>query len=154
MTTLILLAVISTALVAGIFYAFSTFIMQALLRLDPREGIKAMQSINVVVLNPLFFAAFFGAGAASIAAAIAAGLAESSGALVTTVVGAALYLIGCIGVTAGGNVPLNEQLKSTNPTEEDAAQVWANYGARWTKWNHVRTAASLAASIAFALAAR
>lgn len=154
MTTLIFIAAISTALVAGIFYAFSTFIMQALLRLEPRNGIEAMQSINVAVLNPLFFTAFFGAGGASIAAAIAAGLGAPTATLTTTIVGAALYLIGCIGVTAGGNVPLNERLKATNPTEEGAAQFWEDYGTRWTRWNHVRTAASLAASVAFALAAR
>lgn len=47
-------------LVSGIFFAFSTFIMRALARLPPAEGIAAMQSINVAVINRWFFAAFFG----------------------------------------------------------------------------------------------
>ena len=62
MTSLVSATAIGAALVAGIFYAFSTFVMQALGRLAPREGIAAMQSINVVVINPLFFLAFFGTG--------------------------------------------------------------------------------------------
>ena len=45
-------------LVAGVFFAFSTFVMGALGRLPPEQGIAAMQSINVVVLNPWFFGAF------------------------------------------------------------------------------------------------
>ena len=57
---LILLSAIGSGLVGGIFFAFSTFIMKALHRLPPAQGIAAMQSINVVVINPLFLAAFFG----------------------------------------------------------------------------------------------
>jgi uncharacterized membrane protein len=49
---------LGAALVAGIFFAFSTFVMTALGRLPPEQGIAAMQSINVTVLNPWFFAVF------------------------------------------------------------------------------------------------
>ena len=55
MTLLVYATASGASLVAGIFYAFSTIVMQALGRLRPREGIVAMQSINVVVINPLFF---------------------------------------------------------------------------------------------------
>ncbi|MDP3329696.1 MAG: hypothetical protein Q8S60_15520, partial [Parvibaculum sp.] len=57
---LTLLAALGSGIVAGIFYGFSSFIMGALGKLAPHEGIAAMQSINVVVINPAFFAAFFG----------------------------------------------------------------------------------------------
>jgi uncharacterized membrane protein len=60
---LTVLAALGAGLVAGIFFAFSTFIMAALARLPAEGGIAAMQSINVAVLNPLFFLAFFGTAA-------------------------------------------------------------------------------------------
>jgi len=59
MFALTFLSALGAGLVAGIFFAFSAFIMSALGRLSPAGGISAMQSINVVVLNPLFFAVFF-----------------------------------------------------------------------------------------------
>ena len=48
----IVIALLGSALIAGIFFAFSSFVMKALARVPSAEGIAAMQSINVVVLNP------------------------------------------------------------------------------------------------------
>jgi uncharacterized membrane protein len=47
------------ALVSGIFLAFSSFVMGALARISPPSGIAAMQAINVVVLNPGFWASLW-----------------------------------------------------------------------------------------------
>jgi uncharacterized membrane protein len=63
--------------------------------------------------------------------------------------GAALYLVGCLGVTIVGNVPLNNRLARVEAGTEEAREVWGVYLRRWTFWNHVRTAASLAASVAY-----
>ena len=52
-------AAVGSGVVAGIFFAFSNFVMKALARVPPAQGIAAMQSINVVVLNRWFFAVFF-----------------------------------------------------------------------------------------------
>ncbi|WP_010496926.1 hypothetical protein [Paenibacillus elgii] len=46
---------LGSGLIAGLFFAFSTFVMSALARLPAEQGIAAMQSINVTVLNPLFY---------------------------------------------------------------------------------------------------
>ncbi len=54
------MALLGSALVGGIFFAFSSFVMKALARVSSAEGIGAMQSINVVVLNPSFLGAFMG----------------------------------------------------------------------------------------------
>ena len=146
MTSLISVTAIGAALVAGIFYAFSTFVMQALGRLVPREGIAAMQSINVVVINPLFFLAFFGTGALCVATIAASLLSETGESLAPALTGGILYIVGCIGVTMVGNVPLNERLAEVSPDDAEAESLWDLYLARWTLWNHVRTAASLAAA--------
>jgi uncharacterized membrane protein len=152
MTLLLLASAIATALVSGIFYAFSTFVMQALGRLVPRAGIAAMQSINVVVINPLFLAAFLGTGGLCVATVVTSLLAETEMSLVPVLIGCILYLVGCIGVTMVGNVPLNERLAEASPDDSDAEALWGLYLTRWTLWNHVRTAASLAAAASFAFA--
>jgi hypothetical protein len=51
---LIFIAAIGSGLVAGVFFAFSSFVMPALARIRPEHGIVAMQSINLTVINPGF----------------------------------------------------------------------------------------------------
>ena len=70
LSALILFSALGSGLVAGIFFAFSTFVMNALGRLAPAQGISAMQAINVTVLNPWFLGAFFGTALGSIILAI------------------------------------------------------------------------------------
>jgi uncharacterized membrane protein len=152
MTQLLIATAIGAALVSGIFYAFSTFVMGALGRLEPRQGIAAMQSINIVVINPLFFLAFFGTGALCAATIVAALVPGTGVPLAPAVAGAVLYIVGCIGVTIAGNVPLNDRLAEVQPDDAGAESLWHMYLVRWTRWNHLRTAASLAAS-AFLLVA-
>ncbi len=60
-----LFSALGCGLMAGVFFAFSTFVMNALARLQPTQGIAAMQSINITVINPLFMAAFLGTAAAA-----------------------------------------------------------------------------------------
>ena len=66
------LSALGCGLVAGVFFAFSAFVMNALGRLPAAQGISAMQSINVVVINPLFMGAFLGTAAACVLLGIAA----------------------------------------------------------------------------------
>jgi len=53
---LVTLAALGCGLVGGIFFAFSTFIMKALKRLPPYQGIESMQAINITVINPWLIA--------------------------------------------------------------------------------------------------
>ncbi len=145
-------AVLGSGLVAGIFFAFSTFVMRALGQLPANQGIAAMKAINVTVLNPWFFLAFFGTGAVCLPVAFLA-LGSAAGThRAYLLAGCALYLLGCLLVTVALNVPLNNQLASADPDSSRAKAVWADYLSRWTLWNHVRTAASLAAAGLFAMA--
>ena len=57
---LTLLAALGSGLMAGLFFAFSSFVMAALARLPADQGITAMNSINVTILNLSFSVAFFG----------------------------------------------------------------------------------------------
>jgi uncharacterized membrane protein len=46
----VMIALLGAAMIAGVFFAFSSFVMPALARLPAAGGISAMQSINVVGL--------------------------------------------------------------------------------------------------------
>jgi uncharacterized membrane protein len=46
-------------------------------------------------------------------------------------------------------VPLNDALAKIDPAAPESTRVWADYVARWTVWNHVRTVAALAALASF-----
>jgi uncharacterized membrane protein len=143
----LLAAAIGSAMIAGLFYAFSTFIMQALGQLPTAAGAAAMQSINTTILNPLFFSLFFGTAIASLIVLIAALFASEHPGSFCASIGGALYLVGAIGVTMAFNVPLNNKLAASNPAAAEGDTVWRDYLVRWTRWNHVRTLASLAAAV-------
>jgi uncharacterized membrane protein len=147
-----LLAVLGCGLVAGVFFAFSTFVMSALARLQPPQGIAAMQAINITVINPLFMGAFLGTAVVCLLLTISALLKWHQPGAIYLLVGSLLYLVGTFLVTIAFNVPLNDALAAVEPTSSDGATLWARYLTNWTAWNHVRTIASLAATAAFTLA--
>jgi uncharacterized membrane protein len=66
--------------------------------------------------------------------------------------GAVLYLAGTIAVTGTQNVPLNDALEAVDPASATAATEWGQYLDKWTMWNHIRGAASVAAGAAFVVA--
>jgi uncharacterized membrane protein len=137
-----------SGLIGGLFFAFSNFIMRAFDRLPPGQAISAMQSINVTVLNPLFFACFFGTALISAALlAIACYRGDALGLVMGA--GALLYLFGSIAVTMLFNVPLNNQLASAPMATPTMVLTWKHYQSSWILWNHVRTTASLLAALAF-----
>ena len=147
----VLIAATGSFLIAGVFYAFSTFVMQALARLPVPEGIRAMQAINVTVINPRFLGIFMGTALLLLVLAAAAGMNSGQPGGMLILAGAALYVLGCFGVTMALNVPLNNALAAADQDSAEGAAVWARYLRDWVFWNHVRTAASLAGAILLVL---
>lgn len=145
-------AAVGSGIMSGFFFSFSAVVMKALGRLQPHEGTAAMNSINVVVLNAWFFTAFFGTGAVCAVVAAWALLNRSDPGAMYALAGSALYLVGVIGVTVARNVPLNHALAAADPGTAEGARFWLRYLSVWTTWNHVRTAAPLAACAAFVMA--
>ena len=147
-----LFSALGCGLIAGVFFAFSTFVMSALARLQPTQGIVAMQSINITAINPLFMTALFGTAAACIFLAVFALLRWHQPGAVYLLVGSLLYLVGTVLVTIAFNVPMNEALARVDPGSIDGASLWASYLTNWTNWNHIRAAAALAASASLTIA--
>ncbi|MDJ0633436.1 MAG: DUF1772 domain-containing protein [Xenococcaceae cyanobacterium MO_188.B29] len=148
---LILFAGLGSALTAGIFFAFSTFVMQALAQQPTAQGISTMQSINITVINPWFMAAFFGPALACLLLIIAVLREWDQPSAIYLLVGGLFYLIGTIGVTIAGNIPLNDALAIVSPDSTEGTMLWAKYLTDWTFWNHIRTVAAFLAAILFAL---
>ena len=147
------LAAIGSGVMAGLFFVFSNFAMTALGRLPAEQGIAAMQSINVAILNPYFFVAFFGTAILSLVLAAVYFLQGGTGGL-WLLAGAAFYLIGIVIVTMVFNVPLNNELAAAAPGSAEGAAVWSRYLDEWVLWNHVRTLTGIAALVCFVMALR
>jgi len=139
-------------LIAGVLFAFSAFVMKALANLPPAEGIAAMQSINVVIINPLFMVAFLGTALACVALAVSSLFRWNEPGAVYLLAGSLLYLVGTVAVTGVFNVPWNDKLAAAEADSVDGAKLWHRYVAFWSAWNHVRTAAALAAAVLLTIA--
>lgn len=142
-----LFSAIGCGLVAGVFFTFSTFVMNALSRLQPKEGIAAMQSINITAINPLFMLALFGTAVTCLFLAIFSVLKWQQPGAVYLLVGSLVYLVGTVLVTIAFNVPLNDALANVKPESIEGVNLWAKYLTDWTFWNHVRTLAALVAAV-------
>jgi uncharacterized membrane protein len=143
-TALLWFCAIGCGIIGGLFFAFSTFIMTALSRIDQAAGIAAMNAINAVIQRSLFMPVFLGTTVASLALAATGLMRWGEPGALAMAAGGVIYVVGMFVVTIVFNVPLNTQLTRT-PT----ADVWAKYLKEWTPWNHVRTVASIAASALF-----
>src|SRR5262245_38239367 len=149
---LTLVSALGCGLIAGAFFAFSAFVMKALSRLPASGGIAAMQAINVVVINPLFMAAFLGTAAACLVLAVSSFFRWPKPGAAYLLAGSLLYLVGTILVTMVSNVPRNDALAAVAPASAEGATLWTSYVSSWTAWNHVRTLAALAAAALFTIA--
>ncbi len=141
---------VAAAVMSGIFFAFSSFIVTALGNLHPAEGIKAMQRINVDVFCWSFSLLFFGIPLAALILGVYAVLNWTQPHAIYFLIGSVTYLLGCFLVTAVGNVPLNDSLARLDAGEQSADAQWRKYLAAWIRWNHVRAAACMIACIVFA----
>lgn len=114
-------------LVAGIFFAFSTFVMSALGRLQSAQGIAAMQAINITVINPWFMTVFLGTSTICLFLGISSLFEKQQPGAVYLFVGSLLYLVGTLLVTMLFNVPMNDALEAVTPNSAEAARLWSNY---------------------------
>ena len=149
-TISLICAATTTALIAGLLYGYFCSVNPGLHRLSDTEYLTAMQSINRAIQNPIFFISFLGT---PILLSVSTWLHYSQPIasrfwllLAATVV----YILGVIGVTALGNIPLNETLNSfsidTASAQEIAAQR-TQFEGPWNTWHTIRTIAAIGALV-------
>ena len=151
---LTLVTAVACGLVAGFVFAFSASLMKALKRLPASQGLAAMQSINVVVINPLVMGALFGTALACAVLVVAAFVEWGEAYSVYLLAGGLLYLVGAILLTIVYHVPRNDALADLDPNGADAPSHWDRYVRGWTAWNHLRTIAPLASAALLTVALR
>jgi uncharacterized membrane protein len=142
-----LIAALACVMMSGVYFAFSTAVMPGLSRLEPVQGLMAMQSINRSILNPLFLSLFVGSAilcALMIFLTLRGGLILNS---LPLLAGCVLFIGGSLLVTGIINVPLNDTLEAITPNDPGAPELWSRFLTNWTYWNHVRTASSFMAAL-------
>jgi uncharacterized membrane protein len=138
-------AAVGTGVTAGVYVAFSTMVMPALIRIPSNHGLAAMQRINRLAVRSPFIVAFFGAAAASTGLLAMAGLRRDVPA--ASIIGAGLSL-GTTAITIAVNQPLNRHLAGLVPEQAVVARAWIQVAHRWTRANHLRAAIAMLALVA------
>ena len=137
------IAALGAGLMAGVYFAFSTFIMRAFDQLGAARAADAMNAINEVILRSWFMSLFFGSTLLyALLAGYAAFAADLDGRWWLLTAGL-IYVVGMFLCTALFNVPLNNRLAATGENDSPEVESWQHYFVYWTRWNHLRAACSL-----------
>ena len=131
------IAVISFGFLGGVYFAFSFFVMQSLNKIDHKEAINAMSSINLVILKSPFMILFFFSSFIALVLFLESLFVYEI--LSFRGFASLVFLIGMFLCTAVKNVPLNDKLASFNDSSSPEIE-WNYYYKNWVMWNHVRTA--------------
>lgn len=146
LATLTGIAAIGSALLAGLYFAFSTAVMPALHRRPDGEAVAYFQELNRLIQNPLFLVLFVGTAIACVLTAGSA-LVSPDGARGLRAAGGLVGLAGFVS-TAAVNIPLNNRL------DREGVGAWETFQQIWEPANHARAATSLVAAVLLVLALR
>jgi uncharacterized membrane protein len=142
-----------TALLSGVFFGYATSVIGGLQRLTDREYVRAMQSINQVIQNPVFLFTFI---APVILLPFEAFLVRSEATpAMLLLIASILYIAGSFSITMTKNVPLSDALArfdATNNSDNEVAMARAQFEKPWNHFHLIRTVSSVAAT-ALSLAA-
>jgi uncharacterized membrane protein len=146
MNTIILtVAVVLLGLSAGFFYAWQVSVIPGTRQVADLIYLQTMQSINKAILNPAFFVVFFGSLIVPSVASIYE-LNDNRAVFALMLLSSGMYAIGTFGVTALGNVPLNDQLEAMNILKtgsKELAEFRQSYEAKWNRLHFIRTGFSV-----------
>ncbi len=137
---------------AGLYYAYSCSVNPGLGKLPDVEYIGAMQSINLAIQNPLFFAGFFGPLILLPVSAWLSYAGAPSTRFYLLLAAAISYAVCSFGITMFGNVPLNNALAAFNIKAAGAMEIKAARIAFEGRWNGLHTVRTLATILALVLA--
>ncbi|MEJ2885320.1 anthrone oxygenase family protein [Actinomycetospora aeridis] len=141
-----LVAGVLSALLAGLYLAFSLTVMPSLARLPDAVLVSVMQTINRVIVQPGFVVLFLGAPLVAVAAAVLALVAGAG--VVAVLVGAALQVASIV-ITAVVNIPLNIALDRADPGDAgDVARAREAFERPWVRAHGVRTAVTTLGAVA------
>jgi uncharacterized membrane protein len=145
--------IVTTGLMSGLLYGWSVSVIPGTKRVPAGNYIDTMQHINRAIINPAFAIPFLGVPLVLGGAAVVQFRAGDHRRGWLLAGATATYVVGVLGVTIGGNVPLNDALDTFDlrgSTSDAIERRRSSYETPWNRWHYLRTAASVGA---FALAA-
>jgi uncharacterized membrane protein len=141
----ILLVITTTlvALMAGVFFAFSTFVMSSINKLPPENAVSIFQLINLEVPQSLFGILFAITPIFCVLVMIFSFWEKNKAATILIFVAGVVYLFGSLMITMFFNIPLNNELATVSVNTPNIQELWIKFYQPWIFWNHVRTVASV-----------
>jgi len=144
---------LSAGLVAGVFLAFSDFVMPGLKEAGPGAGSEAMRGLNRTVYNSVFLILLKAIAPLALALMVIVFFLGRNDMAMWLGLGAVSHILFVMLVTLSRNVPMNTRLQSLAGEAPGSEAYWPDYVARWTGWNHVRTVGAAFTCLCFMLAA-
>ena len=146
---LLFLSVFLSALIMGLLYGYACSINPGLNKLSDSEYLKAMQSINKEILNPFFFISFMGTLFILPLTTWYTKSHASPACFYLLLAATVVYIFGVVGVTAFGNIPLNNALAKfnfINATASDLLNQRKAFETHWNNYHLLRTIFSIVAT--------
>jgi uncharacterized membrane protein len=145
-TIILIITTLFSGLMAGLFYAWSISVTPGLAKINDISYLQAFQSMNRAILNPLFFVFFFGLVLLLPLLSYLSFQTSIGNQFWYVLAATILYFIGIMGVTIGGNIPLNNalealQIESMTPEQMDVFRK--GFESKWNRLNHIRTISSI-----------
>ncbi len=153
---LLLVAIVNTGLIGGLMFGWTVSVIPGLRQVGDRTYVSTMQHVNREIINPGFTIPFIIPPLVVGLAALLqfrAGDARRGWLLASA---ALVYLVGLLGVTIGGNIPLNNALDAFDLSAESEPRLRDrrfSYEGPWNRWHYVRTVASVSSFMLCASAA-
>ena len=144
-TIILALAILLTGLMAGIFFTWSNAVKPGIGKLSDIEYLRALQSMNRVILNNAFKIIFLGAIIVVALVPVFYFNLYPKNIFWLFVFTLVIYWIGVFGVTVSGNIPLNEILDKTNLesiTSEEIKTLRKSIEVKWNNFNLIRCISS------------
>lgn len=145
-----LVAIITLGLMAGLFYNWSFNITSGLAKMDDRSYLNSMQILNRTILNPAFFFIFLGSIFTLPFLCYLQSKIAFDISFYFVAAAAIIYILGSIGTTFFGNIPLNNNLEALNLSQlnnEECKSFRTLFESKWNNLNLIRTISSFVSFI-------
>jgi uncharacterized membrane protein len=150
-TIILALAILFTGLMTGIFFTWSNAVKPGIGKLSDLEYLKALQSMNRVILNNTFKIIFVGAIiTTALLPAFYFNLYPNIVFWIFILI-LFIYWIGAFGVTVIGNIPLNELLDKTSLDSISFEEGKVLRTSIEVKWNNLNLIRSISSGVSFVL---
>ena len=136
---------------AGIFFTWSNAVKPGIGKLSDIEYLRALQSMNRVILNRLFLFLFIGAIIAVALVPIFHFHMYPNKIFWLFICVLLIYWAGVFGVTVFGNIPLNEILDKSNLEAMGMKEIISLRRTIEFKWNNFNLIRSISSAITFIL---